>query len=162
MTKNRSRLVFYVPTTELSDEYFILATAFYEISNDIGALICLNREALAFTERTARLPFLIINLRTDMKRDPMTNAMVSDDLMQEFLTAATANQGSVREQYLLRETFYSLLRLTRSEQLMDIRNSVNRLVPASLRTSTHRKSRGKCASSHAFSTQYPLAFGKQE
>ena len=146
----------------MSDEYFILATAIYGISNDIGALICLNQEAVAFSERTARLPFLMINLRTDMKRDPMTNAIVSDELMQEFLTAATANQGSVREQYLLRETFYSLLRLTRSEQLMDIRNSVNRLVPASLRPTTQRKSRGKCASSHAFPAQYPLVFGKQE
>ena len=162
MTKNRSRLVFYVPTTELSDEYFILATATYGISNDIGALICLNQEAVAFSERTARLPFLMINLRTDMKRDPMTNAIVSDELMQEFLTAATANQGSVREQYLLRETFYSLVRLARSEQLMDIRNSVNRLVPASLRPTTQRKSRGKCASSHASPAQYPLVFGKQE
>ena len=104
----------------------------------------------------------MINLRTDMKRALMTNAMVSDELMQEFLTAATANQGSVREQYLLRETFYSLVRLARSEQLMNIRNSVNRLVPASLRPTTQRKSRGKCASSHAFPAQYPLVFGKQE
>lgn len=73
----------------------------------------------------------------------MTNAIVSDELMQEFLTAATANQGSTREQYLLRETFYSLLRLARSEQLMDIRTSVNRLVPASLRPTAPRKSRGR-------------------
>ena len=92
----------------------------------------------------------------------MTNAIVSDELMQEFLTAAMANQGSVREQYLMRETFYSLLRLARSEQLMDIRTSVNRLVPASLRPTAHRKSRGKCASSYALYAQYPLVFGKQE
>ncbi|MFM8467256.1 MAG: hypothetical protein ACKOAO_06830 [Oxalobacteraceae bacterium] len=92
----------------------------------------------------------------------MTNAIVSDELMQEFLTAATTNQGSVREQYLLRETFYSLLRLSRSEQLLDIRTSVNRLVPASLRPATHRKSRSKYAYPQAFAAQYPLVFGKQE
>ena len=90
----------------------------------------------------------------------MINTTVSDKLMKEFLIAATANQGSVREQYLLREAFYSLLRLARSEQLMDIRNSVNSLVPASLRAAAPRKSRGKRASSHACSAQHPLVFGK--
>jgi len=92
----------------------------------------------------------------------MTNTNHSDELIQQFLMAASGNQGSFREQYLLRETMYSLLRLARSEQLMDIRNSVNRLVPASLRATPVRRARGKRSSSAPCSSQHPLAFGKQD
>ncbi len=38
---------------------------FYEISNDIAALISLKRIPLVFNRRIARLPFLLINLRND-------------------------------------------------------------------------------------------------
>lgn len=92
----------------------------------------------------------------------MTSANVSDELIEEFLTAAAGNLRSPREQYLLRETMYSLLRLARSEQLMDIRNSVQRLVPASLRATPQRRSRGKRSSSAACASQHPLAFGKHD
>ena len=92
----------------------------------------------------------------------MMTANVSDELIEEFLTAAAGNLRSPREQYLLRETMYSLLRLARSEQLMDIRNSVNRLVPASLRATPARRARGKRSSSAPCSSQHPLAFGKQD
>ncbi len=92
----------------------------------------------------------------------MTNTNVSDQLIEEFLTTTAGSLGSLREQYFLRETMYSLLRLARSEQLMDIRNSVNRLVPASLRATTPRRSRGKRSTSAGCPTQHPLAFGKQD
>ncbi len=92
----------------------------------------------------------------------MMTANVSDELIEEFLTAASGPLVTPREQYLLRETMYSLLRLARSEQLMDIRNSVNRLVPMSLRATPGRRSRGKRASSAACASQHPLMFGKQE
>ncbi len=89
-------------------------------------------------------------------------ANVSDKLIEAFLTTTAETLHGRREQYLLRETMYSLLRLARSEQLMDIRNSVNRLIPASLRTTSSRRSRGKRSSSPACISQHPLAFGKQD
>ncbi len=92
----------------------------------------------------------------------MTTATISDELIEEFLTAAAGPLRSPREQYLLRETMYSLLRLARSEQLMNIRHSVNRLIPASLRATPARRSRGKRSSTAACASQHPLAFGKQD
>ena len=92
----------------------------------------------------------------------MATVNVSDRLTEEFLKTATAGLGSLREQYLMRETIYSLMRLARSEQLMDIRRSVNRLVPASLRATPTRRSKSKRLSSAACQGQRGLAFGKQE
>ncbi len=137
-------------------------SCFYEISNDVRALICLNQMPLAFNRRIARLPFLVINLRTDMKRDLMTTANVSDKLIEEFLRVAAGQQHDLREQYLMREAIYSLMRLVRAEQLMDIRNSVKRLIPLSFRATPPRRSRAKRSSPANCSSQHPLAFGKQD
>lgn len=87
----------------------------------------------------------------------MTTANVSDSLIEEFLTNMELDLHSLREQYLLRETMYSLIRLARSEQLLAIRQSVNRLVPASLHPIKRARSK-RCAPPG----QHRLAFGKQE
>ena len=67
----------------------------------------------------------------------------SEDLMNEFLEASVKSQGSARELYLLREAVLSLARLMKSEQLADMRQSVNKLVPASLRPRPVRRGRGR-------------------
>lgn len=66
----------------------------------------------------------------------------SDDLINEFLDASVKNQGSAREIYLFRETMLSLTRLLKTEQLADMRQSVNKLIPSSLRPRSIRRSRG--------------------
>ena len=121
-------------------------------------MIFLNQQTLVFTDRVARLPFLIINLRLDMKSDPMTTANISDSLIEEFLTNIELELSSLREQYLLRQTMYSLMRLSRSEQLLAIRQSVNRLVPASLQPQSIKRTRNKRCNAVG---QHKLAFGKQ-
>jgi hypothetical protein len=121
-------------------------------------LIFLNQQTLALSERVARLPFLIINLHLDMKSDPMMTVNISDDLIEEFLTNVEPGLSGLREQYLLRETMYSLMRLMRSEQLLAIRQSVNRLVPASLQAQPVRRTRSK---RFIAAGQHKLAFGKQ-
>ena len=60
------------------------------------------------------------------------------------------------------ETMYSLLRLARAEQLLDIRHSVNRLVPASLRHAPTRRAKNKRQHGSFCPSQRRLAFGKQE
>lgn len=87
---------------------------------------------------------------------------VSDQLIEEFLSTASHSLGSSRERYLLRETMYSLLRLARAEQLLDIRHSVNRLVPASLRHAPTRRAKNKRQHGSFCPSQRRLAFGKQE
>jgi hypothetical protein len=94
-----------------------------------------------------------------MKRDSMMTATMSDQLIEKFLTTTAGSFGSLREQYLIRETLYSLMRLARSEQLMDIRNSVNRLIPASLRATPARRKKKRKASAEC-PLQAGLAFGK--
>ena len=117
-------------------------------------LICLKLTPLDIKKKIARLPFLVINFPPDTKSDPMnayledshyaTEALPrSEDLMNEFLEASVKSQGSARESYLLRETGLSLARLVKSEQLADMRQSVNKLIPASLRPISMRRSRGR-------------------
>ena len=117
-------------------------------------LICLKPAILDFKQIIVRLPFLVINLQTDTKSDDM-NAYFdtsdypdeplprSEDLMDEFLTASVKSNGSARESYLLRETMLSLVRLLKAEQLVDMRQNVNKLVPSSLRPKPVRRGRGR-------------------
>jgi hypothetical protein len=117
-------------------------------------LICLKLTPLDIKKIIARLPFLVINFPPDTKSDPMntyfddshyaTEALPrSEDLMNEFLEASVKSQGSARESYLLREAGLSLARLVKSEQWVDLRQSVNKLVPASLRPRPVLRGRGR-------------------
>ena len=117
-------------------------------------MICLKLTPLDIKKIIARLPFLVINFQPDTKSDPM-NAYLDDihyanetlprseDLMNEFLEASVKSQGSARESYLLREAVLSLARLMKSEQLADMRQSVNKMVPSSLRPRPVRRGRGR-------------------
>ena len=117
-------------------------------------LICLKPERLDFKEIIVRLPFLVINLQPDTKSHPM-NAYRdtidysreplprSEELVHEFLDASVKSTGDERESYFLRETMLSLVRLLKSEQLLDIRQNVNKLVPTSLRPKPVKRGRGQ-------------------
>ncbi len=117
-------------------------------------MICLKLTPLDIKKIIARLPFLVINFPPDTKSDPMnayfddsyyaTEALPrSEDLMNEFLEASVKSQGSARESYFLREAGLSLARLMKSEQLADMRQSVNKMIPASLRPRPVRRGRGR-------------------
>lgn len=77
---------------------------------------------------------------TDYANEPLPRG---EDLMDEFLELSVNSKGSARESYFLRETMLSLVRLLKSEQLVDMRNSVNKLVPSSIRPKPVRRSRGQ-------------------
>lgn len=74
---------------------------------------------------------------------PVDWAPTSNDLMEDFLRASAGNGNSARERYLAREALLGILRLARSEQLLDIRRSVDRLVPASLRPQSVRRGKAR-------------------
>ncbi len=63
----------------------------------------------------------------------------TDDLMDDFVHASSRSGNSPRELYLMRETLNSLVRLARSEQLLEIRRSVERLLPGSARSVSRRR-----------------------
>lgn len=63
----------------------------------------------------------------------------TDDLMEDFVEAASRSSSSPRELYLMRETLNSLVRLARSEQLLEIRRSVDKLVPGMARPALKRR-----------------------
>lgn len=62
------------------------------------------------------------------------NAMPNSvELMDVFLRSSANSGKSARETYLAREALHGLLRLARSEQLLEIRRSVEKLVPVAIR-----------------------------
>ncbi|MEO0317264.1 MAG: hypothetical protein RL404_941 [Pseudomonadota bacterium] len=63
----------------------------------------------------------------------------ADELMEDFVQASARSGSSPRELYLMRETMHSLLRLAQSEQMLEIRRSVDKLLPASLRPACKRR-----------------------
>jgi hypothetical protein len=69
-------------------------------------------------------------------RDPAPD---TDELMEDFIHSSARGGNSPRELYLLRETLHSLARLAHAEHMLEIRRSVDRLVPASMRPSGKRR-----------------------
>lgn len=63
----------------------------------------------------------------------------TDELMEDFVNASARSGNSPREMYLMRETMHSLMRLAQSEQMLEIRRSVDKLVPASMRPASKRR-----------------------
>lgn len=90
----------------------------------------------------------------------MKPEITAEELIDELLATTGKHAMSLREQYLLRETLYSLTRLVRSEQMLEIRQSVARLIPASLRPVHIRHAKGKRNSTVLFTGQRNLAFGR--
>jgi hypothetical protein len=107
-----------------------------------------------------RLQFLIINSPTAMKNHLMSPCISPDTLIEELLSSPNILMETKREQYLLRQTMYSLMRLSKSEQLLAIRQSVNHLVPASSTSPQTRRTKGKRNSKSPCPGQSWLAFGK--
>ena len=116
-------------------------------------LICLNLTPLDIKKKSLDSRFWSLTSRLT-KSDPMNTYFEdshytieplprSKDLMNEFLDASIKSQGSAREDYFLRETVLSLARLVKSEQLADMRQSINKLIPASLRPRPVRRGRGR-------------------
>ncbi len=85
----------------------------------------------------------------------------SDDLMEEFLCASARAGDGLREAWLAREALQSILRLTRSEQLLEIRRSVNRLVPASVWPQSVKRPRTR-RNQRKQPGQTQLAFGRED
>ncbi len=117
---------------------------------------------LDFTHIPARLSFLAINLQADTKSDAMKTKFTTEELIEKMLASTGENPNNPREQYLLRETLYSLTRLVRSEQLIEIRQSVTRLIPATLRPIHIRRGKGRRNGPSPAPGQINLAFGRQE
>ncbi len=92
----------------------------------------------------------------------MNPEFTAEELIDELLATTGQHPMSLREQYLLRETLYSLTRLIRSEQLLEIRQNVARLIPYSLRPMHVRRGRGKRTMAMPASGQKNLAFGRLE
>lgn len=93
------------------------------------------------------------------KSDPTPWLPDSKDLMEEFLHASTPESSDLRADWLAREALQSIMRLVRAEQLLEIRHSVNRLVPASIRPhSVKRPRRGQ--RNEPGQTQF--AFGRED
>ncbi len=62
-----------------------------------------------------------------------------DEMMEDFVHSSARSGNSPREMYLMRETMHSLLRLAQSKQLLEIRRSVDKLVPVSMRPACKRR-----------------------
>ncbi len=85
----------------------------------------------------------------------------SEDLIEEFLCTAARGHGSLRETWLAREALQSIVRLVRAEQLLEIRNSVNRLVPASIRPPSVKRTRTR-RNQRKQPGQTQFAFGRED
>jgi len=138
----------------------IFKTRTYKKSNGTRLLICLNHQTQLFKRRMDRLPFPIINSFINMKNHMMDPHIVSDTLIEKFLNVPENVMKTNREQYLLRETIYSLMRLSKSEQMLAIRRNVDYLVPASLVLQPVTGGKRKRRSKSPYPGQSWLAFGK--
>lgn len=84
----------------------------------------------------------------------------SVELMESYLQASAQSGSSMREAYFAREALQSLLRLVRSEQLLDIRRSVDKLVPASVRPQHVKRAKTR-RSPRPQSGQKHFVFGRE-
>lgn len=85
----------------------------------------------------------------------------SETLMDSFLQSTLHSSGSEREAWYARETMLSLMRLARSEQLLDIRCSVRKLLPeSSTAMATKRATSRRTAIKQPGQKQ--LAFGRED
>ena len=124
-------------------------------------LILVKCQRLDFKNFPARLGFLVINVHADRKRDDMKHKRIAADLMEKFLTTQSNAAMSMREQYLMRETIHSLMRLDQSEQSLEMRHSLNKLIPASMRPLHVRRNTTRATTQDgSVPVLRPLAFGR--
>jgi len=86
----------------------------------------------------------------------------TEKLMEELLASTNQHTLSVREQYLLRETLYSLARLAKTEQMLEVKKSVARLIPASLMPQHIRRSKSRRSKLVDTRSQGQLVFGRHD
>ena len=86
----------------------------------------------------------------------------AEKLMEELLASTSQHVMSVREQYLLRETLYSLARLAKTEQMLEVKKSVAKLIPASLMPQSVRRSRNRRNKLAETRFQGQLVFGRHD
>ena len=115
---------------------------------------------------TARLPFLMINLLADTKSETMNSYPIAltpsaEELMEDFIEASIRSGSSERELYFLRESMHSLLRLKHSEELLEIRKSVNKLIPISLQPQHIRRSKSRRSATGFQHGQTQFVFGRE-
>ncbi|MCM0044448.1 MAG: hypothetical protein NBV65_07450 [Burkholderiaceae bacterium] len=90
---------------------------------------------------------------------PANAIPTSGELMDAFLRASAQSGQSAREAWLAREVLQGLMRLARSEQLLDIRRSVDKLVPASIQTPAKRSKSRRAPRTSAAQKQF--VFGRE-
>ncbi len=95
------------------------------------------------------------------KSDPAYATLNSSDLMEEFLCASQRGSDSLREAWLAREALQSIIRLARTEQLLEIRRTVARLVPESIRPHNVKRPRAR-RNQRKQPGQAQLAFGRED
>ena len=92
---------------------------------------------------------------------PFESDITSEILMNTFLHSSTLVGDSAREIWLSRQAMLSLMRLVRSEQLLEIRHSVQKLVPSDLLVRSVRSGRNKRVNGgHPGQTQF--VFGSDD
>ena len=79
-------------------------------------------------------------MKSSQSADP---ALASEKLMASFLDSVSSGSRGAREAWLAREAMLSLMRLARSEQLLAIRRSVDKLVPEALVAAELASNRGR-------------------
>lgn len=104
----------------------------------------------------------MINLQADTKSDHMKTERNAEKLMEELLASTNQHVMSVREQYLLRETLYSLARLAKTEHMLEVKKSVARLIPASLMPQPIRRGKSRRSKLADTIVQGQLVFGRHE
>lgn len=81
--------------------------------------------------------------------------------MESFLQSTSFSDGNARQAWYARETMLSLIRLARSEQLLEIRRSVRKLLPEPSTALSARRVTSK-RNSRKQPGQKQLAFGRED
>ncbi len=89
------------------------------------------------------------------------SSATSETLINTFLHSSTRTGDSAREAWLSRQAMLSIMRLVRSEQLLEIRRSVKRLVPEHLLAKHVKNGRGRRASG-GYPGQSQFVFGSDD
>lgn len=86
----------------------------------------------------------------------------TEKLMEELLASTKQHGMSAREQYLLRETLYSLARLAKTEQMLEVKKSIAKLIPASFMPQHIRRSKNRRSKPTDTIVQGQLVFGRHD
>lgn len=71
----------------------------------------------------------------------MKKKLDTDDVIENLITAILSEDATARQRYLFRESLRSLVRLAKSEQVVEIKNNVRRLTGALEAHSARRRAK---------------------